>query len=162
MFKTITATAKKIFNSTPETEVQKGPEAGSFEYFLEMAERAWPLTEEALSSSGIPEVADRCHGRKKASFRQSPLHKISNAWHTSIPLAVRMRLRNSADFKQCVAHVFSRVSRESVKTWADAKRGHGYYEPMVDTCLWALEEGLVALPPEFVWEETEVYPKYPV
>ena len=166
MFKTIAATAKKLFSSQNEAD-HTGPVSGSFEYFLEMAEGAWPLTEEALASSGIPEVADRCHGRKRASFRQSPLHRIMNAFHTSLSAEIRHRLQDDANFKQCVAHVFSRVSRESVARWSDFYRGHGYYEPMVAACDYALENNFVGLSYDVVWDQTpsgpsSIYYKYSV
>jgi hypothetical protein len=150
MFKAITANVRKLFSETQE--VEKTP----LQEMVETAEDAWPLTEDALTSSGIPEVADRCHGRRTRSFRQSPLHRIMNIAHTSVDLKLRHQLEDSKEFNQAVAHVFSRVSRESVRRWADAHvgPGYGYYEPLVGVCEYALNKQLVGLSPSIVWEET--------
>jgi hypothetical protein len=148
MFKAITANVRKMFNNETK-EVEKTP----LQQFVDTAERAWPLTEEALASSGIPEVVDRCHGRKARQRRQSPLHLIMNIAHTSVPLEIRHQLDDSKEFRQAIAHVFSRVSRESVQRWADAHEGHGYFEPMVGACKYALNWNLVGLTPRLVWEE---------
>lgn len=153
MLKTISASVKKFFGSTG-SKAESAARAADSDYCLELAQSAWPLTEAALASPGIPDVVDRCHGRRQHGYSQSPLHRIMNVRHSNVAGETRQALENSKEFRQCVAHVFSRVSRESVQKWADAHINHGYFEPLAQTCQWALNEELVGLTPTLVWEET--------
>ena len=148
MLKTISSSVKKFFAGS------KSVETADFDYCLELAQSAWPLTEAALASSGIPDVVNRCHGRREHGYSQSPLHRLMNACHSNVAGETRQALQNSKEFRQCAAHVFSRVSRESVQKWAEAHTHHGYFEPLALTCQWALNEGIVGLTPTLVWEET--------
>ncbi len=102
-----------------------------FEQAVAFARSAWPLPSDysdwfahnhfdVLVMRGLDEPRDS----------QSPLHRVMEAWHASVPKELRDELLASEEYRQAVLHVFSRQTEESLSKLLSKMGDHGYWAPM--------------------------------
>lgn len=102
-----------------------------FEQTVAFARSAWPLPSDyadwfahhhfdVLIMRGIDEQMES----------QSPLHRVMEAWHASVPEGLRDELLASEEYRQAVLHVFSKQTKESLFKLLSKLGDDGYWSPV--------------------------------
>ena len=114
-----------------QTPAAPGKQKTRFEQVITFARSAWPLPSDYadwFSHNHFDVLIMRGMDEQRES--QSPLHRVSDAWHADVPEAMRDELLASEEYRQAVMHVFSKQTEESLVKLLSKMGDHGYWSPM--------------------------------
>lgn len=76
------------------------------------------------------------------SVSQSPLHRITHAWHSDVPLSIREKLLENELHRQIILHVFQFQTPADLRLGLKTMGSHGYWRPMATAMQYVLDNNL--------------------
>lgn len=73
---------------------------------------------------------------------QSPLHRITHAWHSDVPLSIREKLLENELHRQIILHVFQFQTPADLRLGLKTMGSHGYWRPMATAMQYVLDNNL--------------------